>query len=95
MKPAQAISPEDGEIIRLLRETFKDEAALEQLASLRAEFRGLVRGLEMRVSTLERENYALRNEIFAIKTGVRTTGERKDAEAARVADCGKGLDDAS
>jgi|WetSurMetagenome_2_1015567.scaffolds.fasta_scaffold02463_5 hypothetical protein len=92
MKPAQAIAPEDGEIIRLLRETFKDETALEQLASLRAEFRGIVRGLENRVATLERENYALRNWIAANETGVRTHAERKDAMAGLVADCGRADD---
>lgn len=94
MKEAKAIAPEDGEIIQLLRETFRDEPLMEKLASLRAEFRGIIRGLENRIANLERENYALRGWITSHETGVRTTGERSVAEAQRVADCGTGAEDA-
>jgi hypothetical protein len=91
-KPARTISPGDRDVIHSLHEAVRNSSVQAQLADMRSELRGILRGLEMRVATLERENYALRNEISAIKTGVRTTGERRCAEAERVAGCGRGGD---
>jgi hypothetical protein len=92
MKPAQAIAHEDSEVIQILRDGAKDKPIAEQLSDLRKEFRSVTRGQDARIRFLEAENHALRNEVLAMKTGVRTTGERRYAEAERVADCGRAND---
>jgi hypothetical protein len=91
-KPARTIPLRSREIISGLHEAVRNNSFQTQLDDMRSELRGLIRGLENRVATLELENYALRNWIAANETGVRTHAERKDAMAGLVADCGRADD---
>jgi hypothetical protein len=98
-KPSRTMPAECRATIDSISRTFEGKSIEEQLSEFAMEHRGDIRGLNTRVrgieATLRRidgQLCYLTNLLTAIETGVRTTGERKDAEAARVADCGRAGD---
>lgn len=93
-KPAQTMPPECRAAINNIKRAFESKPLEEQLTALQKEVRSLMQGVYFRLGHLELENHLLRNEITALKAGVRTTGERSVAEAQRVSNCGKGAGDA-
>ena len=91
-KPAQTMPPECREAINNIKRNFEGKPLEEQISALGKEFRASMRGVYFRLSQLELENHTLRNEVLALKNGVRTSDERKGAEFERVANCGRGGD---
>ena len=86
--------PECRAAINIIKRAFEEKPLEERVNALEKEFRAIMQGVYFRLGHLELENHLLRNEITALKAGVRTTGERSVAEAQRVSDCGRGAGDA-
>ena len=92
IKEAKTIPPECREAINNIKRNFEGKPLEEQLIALQKEVRSFMQGVYFRLGHLELENHLLRNEVLALKNGVRTSEERKGAEFERVANCGRGGD---
>jgi hypothetical protein len=88
------IPPEDRAAINSIKRNFEGKPLEEQLIALQKEVRSFMQGVYFRLGHLELENHLLRNEVSALKTGVRTSPERRDAMADYVEASGVGVDDA-